>query len=294
MAAAVEAIPEEMPVTPSEVPENRAVGDRVRVRFEFGENWREFLRRLDDDRIHEAEQSLQSLLACRRLDGMSFLDVGSGSGVFSLAARRLGARVHSFDYDPNSVACTASLRDRFFPNDKDWLVERGSILDAKYVAAIGVFDVVYSWGVLHHTGAMYEAIRQAATRVKPEGLFAFALYRKTWLCWAWKIEKRWYAPATPSAQRWARSAYIAALHAALTISGRSYATYVAEYRSNRGMDFHHDLHDWMGGYPYESITPADVETFMSALGFSPLRRVIRPIEIGVFGSGCDEYCYLRL
>jgi SAM-dependent methyltransferase len=263
------------------------------VRFGFGENWRAFLRRLDEDRIREAEQSLQALLNCRRLDGKSFLDIGSGSGLFSLAARRLGARVHSFDYDHNSVACTESLRDRYFPNDQDWVIERGSILDAKFVEALGLFDVVYSWGVLHHTGAMYEAIRQAATGVKPGGLFAIALYRKTRLCWAWKIEKRWYTQASPSAQRWARQFYTTALHAACVFSGRDYAAYVTNYRSNRGMDFHNDLHDWMGGYPYESISPAEVDSTMRGLGFRHLRSVVRPLEVGIFGSGCDEYCYQR-
>ncbi len=278
-------------MTPSEGSD--AVTGGGEVRFGFGENWREFLRRLDDDRVGEAEQSLKTLLDCRRFDGMSFLDIGSGSGLFSLAARRLGARVRSFDYDRNSVACTASLRDRFFPDDQDWAVERGSILDAKYVAALGSFDVVYSWGVLHHTGAMYDAIRQAATRVKPGGLFAIALYRKTRLCWAWKIEKRWYTQASPPAQKRARGVYAAAFRAACLLRGRSYASYVANYRSNRGMDFHNDLHDWMGGYPYESITPSDVDTTMRGLGFRHLRSVVRPLESGVFGSGCDEYCYQR-
>jgi SAM-dependent methyltransferase len=278
---------------PSDTPTDLAPAGSNSVRFGFGENWRAFLQHLDEDRIEEAERSLQSLLDCRRLDGMSFLDIGSGSGLFSLAARRLGARVHSFDYDPNSVSCTASLHDRFFPDDRQWVVERGTILDDAYVAALGQFDIVYSWGVLHHTGAMHEAIKQAATRVKPSGLFAFALYRKTWLCAAWTIEKRWYAQASPASQRWARAVYTAALRAACIFTGRSYATYVAQYRSNRGMDFHNDLHDWMGGYPYESITPAQAEAVMHDLGFRHLRSVVHPYGIGLFGSGCDEYCYQR-
>src|SRR5207302_10440486 len=128
-------------------------------RFEFGKNWGRFLEVLDDERIGEAEESLKKMLEVEGLAGKSFLDIGSGSGLFSLAARRLGARVHSFDYDPQSVACAAELRRRYFPNDEDWVVEPGSALDEAYLNRLGTFDIVYSWGVLHHTGAMWQALK---------------------------------------------------------------------------------------------------------------------------------------
>src|SRR5918911_286314 len=120
-------------------------------RFEFGRNWAKFLALLNEQRIADAENSLRQMLECEDLKGRSFLDIGSGSGLFSLAARRLGARVHSFDYDPHSVACTMELRRRFCPEDAAWTVETGSALDADYLKRLGRFDVVYSWGVLHHT-----------------------------------------------------------------------------------------------------------------------------------------------
>ena len=123
-------------------------------RFEFGRNWSRFLSLLDDSRIERAEASLKLMLETDTLDGKSFLDIGSGSGLFSLAARRLGARVHSFDFDPQSVACTKELRRRYFPNDSRWSVDEASALDQSYLASLGSFDVVYSWGVLHHTGRM--------------------------------------------------------------------------------------------------------------------------------------------
>src|SRR5438552_3724974 len=132
-------------------------------RFEFGKNWARFLAILDEERIIEAEQSLVQMLNLTNLEEKSFLDVGSGSGLFSLAARRLGARVHSFDYDPQSVACTEFLRERHFPVDPDWTVEQGSVLDRCYLRRLGTFDIVYSWGVLHHTGAMWQALRNVAS-----------------------------------------------------------------------------------------------------------------------------------
>src|SRR5215207_3370049 len=116
-------------------------------RFEFGQNWSQFLAAVDDERIQQAETSLKEMLEVESLAGRSFLDIGSGSGLFSLAARRLGARVRSFDYDPQSVACTRELRQRYFPEDEGWQVGEGSVLDESFVRGLGTFDVVYSWGV---------------------------------------------------------------------------------------------------------------------------------------------------
>src|SRR4026209_2849677 len=148
-------------------------------RFEFGQNWSQFLASVDHERIQQAEQSLKEMLEVDSLNGKPFLDIGSGSGLFSLAARRLGARVHSFDYDPHSVACTTELRRRYFPNDGEWKVEEASVLDQKYLASLGTFDIVYSWGVLHHTGQMWQALENAHRLVAPGGKLFIALYNDT-------------------------------------------------------------------------------------------------------------------
>jgi SAM-dependent methyltransferase len=161
------------------------------LRFEFGENWSKFLATLDDERVEEATRSLGSLLERDSLTGTTFVDVGSGSGLSSLAARRLGAEVTSFDYDFRSVASTAELRRRHLagelaPGRADgrsvvndpttWRVERGSALDAGYLRSIGTFDTVYSWGVLHHTGAMWEALDLVTLLTRPGGRLVVALY----------------------------------------------------------------------------------------------------------------------
>jgi len=162
-------------------------------RFQFGENWKRFLGALTEQQIQAAEKSLKDMLGVKDLREKSFLDVGSGSGLLSLVARRLGARVHSFDYDPQSVACTIELRRLYFHNDNRWIVESGSALDEEYLKGLGTFDIVYSWGVLHHTGQMWQALRNVHSLVKPGGQLFIAIYNdQGWISTYWKCVKTAY------------------------------------------------------------------------------------------------------
>ena len=145
-------------------------------RFEFGANWTAFLKSVDDRRIESAIQSLRSMLGCERLDGKSFLDIGCGSGLSSLAAIRLGASVHAFDFDDASVACAKELKHRYADQANHWTIEQGSALDQDYLQSLGQYEIVYSWGVLHHTGNMNRAIKLATDRVRNGGLLFIAIY----------------------------------------------------------------------------------------------------------------------
>lgn len=263
-------------------------------RFKFGENWGRFLSVLNDERIAEAEASLRRMLEVETLGGKSFLDIGSGSGLFSLAARRLGARVHSFDYDPRSVACAVELKGRYFPGDPDWTIGEGSALEAGYVEALGQFDVVYSWGVLHHTGQMWRALENATLPVAPGGKLFIAIYNDTGSQAArWKWIKRKYNELPDLLKTPFALAVIAPDEAKAllrSLVARRPGDYVRAWtqydRHSRGMSRWRDIIDWVGGYPYEVATPDEIFDFYRARGFKLVK-----LKTGGVGLGCNEFVF---
>lgn len=264
-------------------------------RFEFGANWAAFLSVLDDERIAKAEDSLREMLEADTLEGKTFLDIGSGSGLFSLAARRLGAKVHSFDFDSSSFACTQELRNRYFPNDPGWRVEQGSALDADYLSGLGKFDIVYSWGVLHHTGDMWRALENAAIPTSVGGKLFIAIYNDTG-----SQARRWY---------WIKKTYcglpgmlktpfaMAAIlpdelkkiaHAVLSLRPSDYIFSWTRYKNGRGMNRWHDIIDWVGGFPYEVATVDEIFDFYKKRGFT-----LAKVRSKGVGLGCNEFVFTR-
>ena len=262
-------------------------------RFEFGQNWSEFLSALDEQRVEQAEKSLREMLEVTSLAGKTFLDIGSGSGLFSLAARRLGARVHSFDFDPKSVACTRQLKKNFFNDDESWKIEEGSALDKEYLKSLGRFDVVYSWGVLHHTGHLWEAMENAQERVAPGGKFFIALYNDTGsqsARWLW-VKKTYNS--LPGILRTPFAVVVTVpgelklmVKSVLTLNPGRYIDSWTNYRDNRGMTKWRDIIDWVGGYPYEVSTPDEVFDFCRARGF-----ILTKLKCGHVGWGCNEFVF---
>lgn len=262
-------------------------------RFAFGDNWAKFLELVDEDRIENAERSLADMLEVEDLQGKTFLDVGCGSGLFSLAAHRLGADVRSFDYDPLSVACTRELKRRFGGDTREWIVEEASALDEDYAAGLGEHDVVYSWGVLHHTGAMWRALENTSRMVAPGGKLFIALYNDQGRgSRRWLMVKKAYN-ALPGALRWlvllpgfARLWGPTFLRDSL--KGRPLSTWSQYAAAGRGMSPWRDVVDWVGGLPFEVARPQEVLDFCRERGFQ-----LKRLETAGAGHGCNEFVFER-
>lgn len=261
----------------------RASGENIG--FSFGRNWLKFLERLDEETIALAEASLRRSFAGASLDGESFLDLGSGSGLFSLCALRLGAgSVVSVDIDPNSVACAETLR-RDAPRSERWTILRGSVLDDALLEAVGPSTRVYSWGVLPFTGAMWLAVERALTLVSPGGLFALALYTPPRRPRVHRALKRTYNRLPRAARPAMATAYAAGVLGYKAAFQRTNPVrYVRGYRRNeRGMTFWRDVEDWLGGLPWEFATTEEVVAFVERRGF----EVVQVLEQG--SGGNNEY-----
>jgi 2-polyprenyl-6-hydroxyphenyl methylase/3-demethylubiquinone-9 3-methyltransferase len=261
----------------------------LETHFRFGDNWQSYAHTITEGRIERAVAGLRELVPddCA---GKTFLDIGCGSGIHSLAASILGAKVTPIDIDPASVDATHSvLNSHGFPAV---VAKQVSVFDLN-PATFGQFDIVYSWGVLHHTGDMWRAVSKAADLVRPGGRLVLALYDKTPFCGLWRAEKVWYSKASEMSQRRARAIYVMLFRLKCALTGRSFAKRVAGYDSYRGMDYYHDLHDWMGGYPYESTRSSEVKRFLESRGFSQTVFIPSGVRMGMFGSGCSQYAFVR-
>jgi 2-polyprenyl-6-hydroxyphenyl methylase/3-demethylubiquinone-9 3-methyltransferase len=234
---------------------------------------------MDEASIGRAQSSLQKSFHGAAFEGLRFVDIGCGSGIFSLSAFRLGADpVVSLDVDPNSIASATVLheRTRTSASGRAWLIKAGSILDEAVVRELGESPRVFSWGVLHHTGAMWKAIENTLRLVAPDGLYCLALYNRPGHPRLMLALKRFYNRMPALTRPTMRGAYGTLVLARMLAAGANPIRYVRGYgETARGMSFWRDVEDWLGGLPYEFAEPDEVRSFVTARGFEIEHVLVR-------------------
>jgi 2-polyprenyl-3-methyl-5-hydroxy-6-metoxy-1,4-benzoquinol methylase len=262
------------------------------LRFSFGKNWKRYLKGIGFAEIEGAKRSLAVAIEGLDLANSSFLDIGSGSGLFSRAAYELGfLQVISFDYDQDSVDATSFLQKQSGSSENEWRVISGSVLDEDFMKDLGMHDVVYSWGVLHHTGDMWKALDLASTRVKHGGKFYIALYNdQGWVSRYWYLVKRFYVGSSHVVRLfmllvfWAYFGF--GLFVADFLRGRN--PFKRHTGDARGMKFFTDVIDWVGGFPFEVASTSSVVSYMRLRGFEPIWQK----SVGK-RHGCNEFVFQR-
>ena len=260
--------------------------------FSFGKNWQNFLNSLNDERIENAKKSLVEFLSGEEnIRGKSFVDIGCGSGLFSLAAYKLGAaRVVSSDVDEFSISCVKYLKEKA-GNPENWETKKGSALDENFLKSLGKFDIVYSWGVLHHTGDMYRAFDNVINLMGTTSVFYNAIYGKSkdrlagtpefWL----SVKKRYnnLGVVSKKIMNWL---YVLYFFIGSLACRRNPIKTIRNYRE-RGMNWYNDVIDWLGGYPYEFAWPQEIINYFGEKGIYCKKLIDR------HGLACNEYLLIK-
>lgn len=234
------------------------------ITFSFGKNWRSFVDTVSEETVGRAMKDIEDWLGRDSVSSKSALDIGSGSGIHSLCFHLLGAKeVVSLDVDPYSVEATRLLWEKA-GRPSNWRVLQGSILDKEFVGGLGVYEVVYSWGVLHHTGAMWEALANACSLVGAGGLLWVSIYVKGPGYQTHLALKQSYNRASALGKKimvWKEIYKLMRLR----VSWRQ-NPFAWNEKRGRGMDTYHDLVDWLGGLPYEVASKEEVISFCQDKG----------------------------
>lgn len=146
--------------------------DKV-VRAEFSREWfDEIDARFVDAARHFAhdERPFGRIIPFDAITGKKVLEIGCGMGLHTELMARAGAEVTALDISPKSVAAT-----------KARLALKGLTADVREVDAETLdiqneYDLIWSWGVIHHSSRTGRVLRNLYGALKPGAQLRFMVY----------------------------------------------------------------------------------------------------------------------
>lgn len=258
--------------------------EKKNIAFNFGENWQRFSENsLDNRKFEMALGSLDQLIGREKIKGSTFLDIGCGSGIFAIVASLAGAKkVIGIDISKESIAASVNNKKKFADQSAIDFFHK-SVFDDD-MSQLGKFDIVYSWGVLHHTGNMWKAIDLASKLAAPHSLFVIAIYNKHWSSGMWKMVKWFYNAMPKFVQR-----LMIWIYYPIIVMAKLIVTRKNPFKKRRGMSFYYDVIDWVGGYPYEYAAKEEVINHLEKAGFKCVKFVKPAVP-----TGCNEFVFLKI
>jgi hypothetical protein len=261
------------------------------MQFDFGKNWEKFSKTaLNEHKVKQARDDFVGLFKDIELKNKSFIDIGFGQGLSLLTATALGAVTTGIDINPLSEGILRK-NAKYFPEvDVSKIkIYTGSVLDTSLLENIthsgkNEFDVVHSWGVLHHTGNLYKSIQLTCNMVQKQGYYIIAIYNKHWSSRIW-LWIKWFYNYSPVFLKkfFIYFCYPVIWVAKFLVTGKN------PKKQQRGMDFFYDIIDWVGGYPYEYASKEQIKKFVESQGFKLLREI--PAKVP---TGCNEFVFIKI
>ena len=255
------------------------------ISFSFGENWQDYLKNASEREVDRAKRDIEEWLDPISISGKAIIDIGSGSGIHSLAFYLLGAEeICSFDFDQLSVDATKTLWEKE-GRPPNWRIFHGSILDEEWIKSLGKFDIVYFWGVLHHTGAIWDAFEKSISLIKTGGILWISLYAKgPRYVKDLELKKKYNSSSSRGKHR-----MISKRIGRLMLGRLKHFQNPFTWNENteRGMNVYHDVVDWLGGLPYEVASEDEVLRFGRKYGLVLERITVRK------EGGCSIYVFSR-